>query len=297
MVTSITDVMITAFADSVHEVAQQKQTRLSPYAESILVDAEDFAYDSLGTVEARRVTGRYSPIVFNDIEHGRRQLKPEYFEVVLPIDDKDVEQVLTDPEGRYVQAMVSAMNRRRDKIIYDALFASIKTGRNFGTTVTAATDGVVTVDATGGVTYEKLLELSENFIDNEVSAGDGVTPNIILGISGQEHTKLMGEMELISGDYSKQFAIDAGRISTALGMKVMLFGDNSSLPIIDVTGGTADCFAMAIGGVAVGINKNMEIDIKDRPDLSKTKQVQIGMYLGAVRTEGKLVQKFQTTRT
>jgi hypothetical protein len=65
--------------------------------------------------------------------------------------------------------------RNRIDVIYDDAFRVRLHGRNFGTTVTAAADGVTTVDATGGFTYEKLLVIRANFIDGGVG-NQGVTP-------------------------------------------------------------------------------------------------------------------------
>ena len=79
-------------------------------------------------------------------------------------------------------------------------------------------------------------------------------------------------------------------------MSVILFGKNSSLPIIDVTDTTADCFAAAKGAICLGLAQEMQVKVQERTDLIQTMQVQVNGRFGAVRTEGKLVQKVQTTR-
>jgi len=181
-----------------------------------------------------------------------------------------------------------------DKVIYDSLFASVLTGRSFGTTVTAASDGVLTVDATAGFTYEKVLEVIQNFIDNEV--GNDMNTQMVMGIGGEEHTDLKGEIEFNSTDYERNFEVKNGRLSMVEGMNVLLFGTNSSLPIIDVATTTASCFAMAQGAVCLGLVKDLTIKVQERTDKVMTSQVQVLGTFGAVRTEGKLVQKVTTTR-
>jgi hypothetical protein len=130
--------------------------------------------------------------------------------------------MLTDPKSDLAALCIAAIERETDRVIYDALFSSVYTGRNFGTTVTYTNDGVTSQDATAGFTYEILLAIRAQFMDDEVG-NQGMTP-IAIGISGDEHTDLMSEIELTSTDYSAQYAIDNGTIKMALGMNLIPFG-------------------------------------------------------------------------
>jgi hypothetical protein len=168
MVMSIDQALITEFSGMVHHEAQQLTSKLKPYAMIKEMSGDVFAYDGLGRVEAREVTGRVNPATFDDIDHNRRKISRRRFVVNLPIDSSDVRGALQDPNGEYAKAVAAAMQRQWDRVIQDAAFANILTGRDFETTVTAANDGVLTVDATAGLTYEKLLEIGQNFIDNDV---------------------------------------------------------------------------------------------------------------------------------
>jgi hypothetical protein len=185
------------------------------------------------------------------------------------------------------------MERVFDRVVVEALFANVLTGRDFGTSVTAATDGVATVTATAGLTYEKLLEINQNFIDKEV--GNEVPVSKMFAISGDEHTALMKENELVSGDYSRQYVVDAGEMVKANGLNLVKFAGGITRPILTVAAGVRSCFAMAQNAMCVGMSKEMEIKIQERPDLHETTQVEIIFELGAVRTEGVLVKKVTTT--
>lgn len=210
MVQSVDNHLITQFADMMHVKAQQVRARLRPYVTIGKMDGDNHAYDGVGSVEAREVNSRLTKTQFADIEHFRRKVTRRRFEVTLPIDSHDVAGMLLNPQGIYAQACVRAMERVFDRVVCDAMFADVKTGREFDTTVTFANDGGLTVDATSGWTYEKFLEIHQNFIDNEV--GNDIPVKLVAGISGDEHTDLMSEAELISGDYSRQFVVDDGTI-------------------------------------------------------------------------------------
>lgn len=286
--------LITEFSAMVHVNAQQVKARMRPYCDIRPMKGDEMAYDGLGTVESSELTGRHQPVQFASIEHLRRKIARRRFVVTLPIDASDVRGMLLDPNGQYAKAMTAAMERRFDRVVYEAMFADVLTGRNFGTTVTYLTDsGYTAIDATSGLTYEKLLEINANFVDREV--GNDLPVEFALGISGDENSSLLQEIELTSGDFSKQFAIDKGELVKAVGMNVIKYGASVNNPLLAEAGGERSCFALAKGGICVGISKEFSITVEKRPDLVETSQVQIIGEIGAVRTEGKLIQRIRTT--
>lgn len=285
--------LVTQFSDQVHVEAQQNKARLRPYVVMKQMKGDIFAYDGLGVVEASEIIGRHQSVVFSDIEHKRRKISRRRFALVLPIDASDVRGALVNPQSEYAMACARAMERVFDRVVYEAMFASVYTGRDMDTAVTFASDGGDTVTATGGLTYEKLLEINQSFIDDEV--GNEMPIAKVMGITGDEHTALMKETELISGDYSRQYVVDGGEIQKANGINLVKFAGGITRPILTVSGGVRNCFVMAQGGMCVGMSKEMEISIDKRPDLHETTQVAIVFELGAVRTEGVLVKKVTTT--
>lgn len=292
-VESIDNALITQFSDRVHVDAQQAKARLRGATLLKPMTGDIFAYDGLGTVEAAEIIGRHQPVVFADIEHKRRKIARRRFVLTLPIDASDVRGALLDPGSEYPMACVRAMERVFDRIVVEALFADVLTGRDFGTTVTFANDGGGTINATAGLTYDKLLEINKFFMDRDV--GNDVPEEIVMGLSGDEHEALMKEIELISGDFTRQFVVEKGRMVMAAGNRLIPFAAEATIPILKVTGGIRDNFAMSTRGICVGMSKEMGLKIEERSDLIETTQVQIVFDLGAVRTEGVLVQKVQTT--
>lgn len=291
----IDNALVTQFSDSVHVAAQQMKARTRPYVQIKPMTGEVFAYDGLGPIEANEVVGRQQKVQFSDIDHRRRKITRRRFALTLPIDAADVRGMLLNPQGEYAQACARAMERVFDRIVVAALFATVYTGRDMSTAVTAATDGVLTVDATAGLVYAKLLEINKNFIDNEV--GNDVPEKIVMGIAGNEYTSLMQEVELVNDLYSQHYVIDKGRMASAAGIELIQFAGAVAKPILNVSGATRNCFAMSSRGICVGMSKEMSLKVEPRPDLIETTQVQIVFDLGAVRTEGLLVQQVNTTKS
>lgn len=293
---------VTQFRDTMHVRAQQGKSRLRPYVTTQPMQGEAWAYDGVGPVESEERTERHAQSNPTDIEHWRRKIPRRFFHVTLFSDEIDVTARLSDPKGIYANAAAMAMERRFDRVIYEAMFADVATGRDFSTTIDFATDGGRTVNATGGLTLAKLLEAKQNFTDDEVGnpGSAGVVPGTgkfkkCMGISGDEETTMLQIATLTSGDYSRRFALEEGDLTYAVGIEMIPFGANVQFPVLQVAGGVRTSFVMAAGAMAVGITKEWGITIKDRPDMINVTQIQITGAIGACRTEGKLLQKITTT--
>jgi hypothetical protein len=293
MVESIDRNLIIEFSDMVHQEAQQLQSRLKPYLVVKQMSGDVFAYDGLGRVDAREIEGRNVAATFDDITHNRRRIRRRRFVINLPIDAADVRGTLLNPESEYARAVAAGMLRQYDRVAYEAAFADVQTGRDFETTVTFANDGGVTVDATAGLTYEKLLEIKQNFMDRDV--GNDTNEMLFGTITGKEHTQLMGEEELTSGDFRRDFVVEKGSITSAIGMNLVPFAASVPRPILSVASGVRSLMFASSRGICLGVSKEMSIKIEDRPDFIETKQIQVVCEIGAVRTEGVLVQRVNVT--
>lgn len=284
------------FADQVHLNGQQMKTRLRDKVEVVPMSTQDMTVETLDSLEAIEITSRHQKTQGQDIVHGRRRLRMREFRCTIYLDNKDEVGVLIDPERNYSASVARAMYRQFDRLVVESALATVYTGRDMTTPVTAANDGVLTVDATAGLTYEKLLEIHENFMDAEI--GTELDESMVFLGSGEEHTDLMSENELTSGDFTRQFAVEKGKIVNAAGLELVFFGGKVANPILAVSAGNVrSCIAMAEGAVKVGLAKDAEVYMDIRPDLNRAKQVQAVLMMGSVRKEGARVQLTNTTAT
>ncbi len=293
---SVDAVQITEFNAALDIKEQQMTSRLTPYAIRKSITGDDFAYDGLEDVQAYHANGRNPDIQPVEAEFTRRKMSRDRVVVTLLTDKKDTRGMLTNPQGDLASICIAAVERETDRVIYDALFATVYTGRKFGTSVTYTVDGVTSVDATSGLVYEKLLEIRANLIDAEVGNVPGQV-GIALGISGDEHTDLMSEVELTSGDYTSQYVISKGIITNAMGFDLIPFGAGSSItdPILETVGGERISFALTPRGVALGISKERTVEVKDYPTKIETDIINVIKEIGAVRTAGVRVQRIRLT--
>lgn len=293
---SIADVAITEFVDRFHVNAQQMMAHTMPYVDFKMMDGEDMAYDTFGVIRAQKAETRSPKITFSDTDFGRRKLAKEKYYAAVPIYEEDVNNMLADPKSPIITACLAELNRIKDRIVVTAATADVLTGRNFGTTVTFAGDNGLTVNATAGATYEKLLEGVMNFKQRDVRY-----ERIGFFMSEQEEERFFQETELTSSDFIDKKPVPGGYMLSALGADFVVFGSSpvNNDPILSVSSSVRDCIMIAktaqSSGVCMGISTDINVKVQERSDLLDTDQVLVTMSVGAVRTEGALVQKFQTT--
>jgi len=284
---------IIQFSSDVHTVAQQQERRFKQYVPVMQMTGDRFAYDGLGRVEAREVSGTVVPVSFDSITHTRRLIRRKRFVVTLPIDASNVAGALFDPQSNYAAEIAKAMNRAYDRVVVDAAFADVQTGRDFENTVTATNDGVKTVTATGGMIYERILEIQQNFFDSDV--GVDVNERVFMTITGKEQNQLMQEIEVINSDYTQNYVVDRGQLTSFSRIEFIPFAANVPSPIIPVSGGQRALIAACTGGIVLGVSRDIQIKIQERSDYYSTTQVVAEMEIGAVRTEGAKVQRVNVT--
>jgi len=262
----------------------------------IPITGDEFAYDGTGVLLARTVNERNPKIAPVNPEMSRRQMLRDRIVVELIVDNRDVRGMFDNPNSKLVEDCMFAIMRKADKIGIDAMFASVNTGRRFATAVTFAADGGTTVDATGGLTYAKALEIKDGFKKYEV--GLDMPEEIYLGISEQEETQLMNLSQLTSGDFSREYVVDKGQVNRVMGMETILFGSGVDNPQLPVASAVRDCFAVTNKGLVYGMSKQFSVKvIEDYPGYIESTYIQVLGEIGAVRTDGQRTQKVQTTAT
>ena len=293
MANEIDTALITQFSDMVHVRAQQMKSRLRQHFAIRKMTGDVWAYDGIGIVDATEQNERVAPVQFNSVEWNRRKIARRRFVITLPLDSSDVRAMLTNPQNDYSGVCIRAIERVFDRVGIQATLASVYTGRDFSTTVSAATDGVITVDATAGLTYEKMVEIKRRFVNNEV--GNDMPETFLFLCSGDEEAALMQETALINSLYTRQSVVDKGELKYAVGFEVIKYGGSVLYPMLAVTSGVRANLALSTRGLVYGMSLDLQLKIQERSDLIETTQVQAIIQLGAVRTEGVLVQQVNAT--
>jgi hypothetical protein len=237
---------------------------------------------------------RVTPITqTNETEFDARWVTTKDHVSVEYVSEDDITEALLDPKGELAHRQVERFNRKLDIDSVNSMFGTTEIGVNGGTFISAATDHVLTVTATGGLTYEKLLEIKEDLIDNEVINEGSV--DLYMGITGQEHTDLLEEIELTNALYNSEKNAEKGEIVHALGIELIRFGRNAPDPILPVASGVRTSFCVTNKAMRLYVQREMETIVEKDPTLHKMWRVLSYMRYGFLRMDGRHILKINLT--
>lgn len=291
------------FNDSFFELAQQTKSELESSGAIMYLPSKGKTNNMarIGRLELVEVNTRNPDKQYADYALDNRQLTKRRFTLTVQIDAKyDINELLNDPTSDILKQLVNAKARQFDRVCVAASIGAVLTGGpdTAPTSTSAATDGVITVDASAGLTYDKIQEITQNFINNELQYS--MFKGSVLCISGKENTNLMGEVEFISNDFISSKPVEAGVQMNAGCYQVVMFagsvngGVTVTNPILPEGVTLRDCVVLAPQSVAVAMELAV-LDVTKSATKVNSKDITIDLWLNAMRTEGVRVQKVQTT--
>ena len=228
---SIDQAALLQLDDNFHELAQQTKSRLvnSGVIKHVASDGKTHEMARIGRIELTEVSTRNPDKSYGDYSVDNRKFTKRRFTKTVQIDAKqDINELIKDPTSDILNQLHNAKERVIDRIAVAAAVGDVLVGAPDAapTSVDAATDGVLTVDATAGLTYQKVQEVTENFINNDLDFSDfqGST----FAISGAENTALMNELEFISSDYISSRPVAEGKMSEAGTYRIVMFAGSKT---------------------------------------------------------------------
>jgi hypothetical protein len=287
-----TQLYVTDFSNQLNTESQQITSKTRGKILERPVTGDYFDYYTIGGLNANKVTGRFAPRSSANPDLERRGVIAESWEQTLYYSGLDQLRSRVNVNSGYAKTLMAGMGREYDRTVYNALTGSVKTGKLFENTVTASADGVGTVTASSGLTYDKVLETIANFKSKDIDE------KIYFAITDKQWATLMSEVEAISSDYNKKMAAETGILPGILGAEFIVFGSNPTTgsSIIPVSGGVRACVAFAQSGVHLGVLSDIQVKQSDRPDLEgDTSQLVVSSTFAALRTEGAKVQLINVT--
>lgn len=291
------------FMDSFFALAQQTKSKLvSTNAIQFLPSAgKTNNFGRIGRLELSEVNARNPDKQFGDYALDNRQFTKRRFTKTIQIDMKyDVNELLKDPTSDILTQLNNAKERVIDRVGIAAAVGSVLVGGpdTAPSTITAATDGVITIDGTGGFVYEVVQAITQTFINNDLQYEDFRGSTIC--ITGQENTDLMGEDQFINQDYIKSAVVEAGVIQKAGTYNVAIFAGSSTgggtiaQPVLPETTTQRSCVALAPNSIAMSMEIG-DMGVEKSSAKVNSMDITIDLWINAMRTEGARVVIITTT--
>lgn len=290
---------IREYAKNVYIAAQQKDSRLSMYADWETQASKLKSYDVLGTTAAIERADRYGDTPNVEIPHSRRAVRLKEYEWGKLVDDVDVLKTLNDPTNPYVRIMSAAFKRQMDDIFIAQALGSALEGEDGDSSVALPNAQKIAAVSGGAISNLNVdaLRLAKYKFDNADIDPD---EERYLGITAYALKGLLEQTEITSSDYNTVKALVKGEIDTFMGFKFVLcnrFEANTASTTFDLTTGEYDVGGGAItansskliawvkSGVKMTKGKEVNVEVDKRADKRNIPQIYGWMSIGGVRME------------
>ena len=291
------------FQDSFFALAQQTKSKLVA-TKAIrflpgLGKTTEFA--RIGRIELDEVNVRNPDKQFGDYALDNRLFTKRRFTKTIQIDMKyDVNELLKDPTSDILNQLNNAKERVIDRVGIAAAVGNVLVGGpdTAPTSITAATDGVVTIDGTGGFVYEIVQAITATFINSDLQYDDFKGSTIC--ITGNENSDLMGEDQFINQDYVKS-TVEVAGVAQAVGTyQVAVFAGSSTgggtiaQPVLPEGSTTRTCVVLAPESIAMSMEIG-DMGVEKSTSKVNSMDITIDLWINAMRTEGVRVIAVTTT--
>lgn len=291
------------FQDSFYELAQQTDSKLVKTNAIMMLDPKGKTNNMarIGRLELDEVNSRNPNKQYGDYALDNRQFTKRRFTKTIVIDAKyDINELLKDPTSDILNQLNHAKERVIDRVGIAAAVGPVLTGAPDQATssTSAATDGVITIDGTGGFVYEVAQLVTATFINNDVQNQDltGAT----MCITGNENSDIMGEDQFINTLYIGTVQNIAGVAKSAGVYNVETFAGSSTgtgtipSPILPETSTQRSCVVLAPKSIAMSMELGL-LDVQRSATKVNSWDITIDFWINAMRTEGVKVIVVTTT--
>lgn len=291
------------FQDTFYNLAQQTKSKLvsNKAIKMLSPTGKTNNMARIGRLELAEVEGRNPDKQYVDYALDNRRFSKRRFTATVMIDEKtDINELLKDPTSDLMNQLLYAKERVIDRIAVASAVGSVLVGAPdaAASTISAATDGVITVDASAGLTYDKIQEITQNYINNDFQYMDFAGSTLC--ITGKENTALMGETKFINNDYISARPVEAGVQTKAGTYNVEMFAGSVSggvtalNPILPEGTTYRSCVVLAPESIAMSMQIG-RMEVERNPNKVNTWDLTVDLWINAMRTEGVKVQIVKTT--
>lgn len=288
---TVTAAFVQQFHDSYVAACEQKESRLEATVTNRgMITGNSFTANDMGTVEAREVTNRYGDTEWTQPDIGVRQALMADYDIAVPIEKTDLPKLLANPQGDYLQRCLSAMNRKKDAVIYNALVGSAlrKTDANGSYSgVALPSNQIITASGTG-MTKSKLVLAKKIFRKNEADKHAG--EELFIAYDAEMLEDVLSDTTLTSADFMAVKMLQEGDVSGSwLGYKWVPY------EALNDTGTERTTVVWTKTALHFGTGAGIETDIGPRRDKRNMIQIYVNQSLAAVRVNEQKVATISFT--
>lgn len=298
----IFDMKKESYSGVVKSVAEQTLPRFGGKFETIQLAQGQTFIEGHGVLSMYESNGRFVKPRYQDMSMFRRKISTNFVTGHVIHDERTLKELLLSGqiEGIIRNELTKAKNRAIDRIALKAALADVSYGPDGSSTITAANDGVRTLDCTGGLQYKHFNAIEAYFNRKEIGL-EGTEP-VFMAVTEEEQYTLKQNIEFINSLYSGRVSATPGQsgYSKVGNIELVTFGSDPDdyEPIVAVDGSNIrSCICVARGGLIFGVREGFTLELIDLTSQydKKTWEIRASFEMGAVRMFGNMVINAQTT--
>jgi hypothetical protein len=315
MTYSVSTAFVNQYSDQIKLLASQRHSVFENLVTQGDSSGEYKYFDYIGPVSFAARTASNEATSFTDVDHTKRVVSFTDYTVNFYKDNVvDMQRMIADPQGPYIQAAVNAWNEKKDTIVASAFFGSATTGKGVGAsfgsqaflTSTQTVDvnyvdgnpigagnGTGTYSATTALfSYAKFVKARSVLLAN-----NAVTPGqlIKLAVDPEDEAVILGLTEFRNRDYSSEKLVADKMIDTT-GLIGIWFGvaiyRTNALTITDPASASNQYRSLPMwveDGMGMVKGGSPTVTVMQNPERNMAYTINVQGSCGAVRLEEKKV--------
>lgn len=284
----ITAAFVQQFHDSFEIASQQKDSRLQACVHDRgKITGTAFTINDMGTIEMNEISTRFGDTVWDVPEAGTRQALMSDYGLFIPVEKRDLRKLIASPQGPYMNLTLSACNRKKDDVIYNALINPVprKTeDKGAFTNVSLPASQMIAANSQP-MTKAKLIAAKAMFRRNECDEQNG--EEMFITYNADMLSQILADTTLTSADFMAVKMLQEGKLADNwLGFKWIAYEKLKK----DSTTKAQTAVAWCKTAVHFGTGADYNTDIGPRRDKNNTIQISVDASYGAGRAnESKVV--------
>lgn len=276
MSNTITQAFVQQWDTTIRLQAQQRDSRIAMAVHDRgAITGESFTANRLAPIaDTPQNTVRHGDTEWSEVTHSTRVALMQDFYQALPVDRADEPKVLANPNGSYMDSLVSAWNRRKDKLVYNALLGNSQA--KDGSLIALPAGQKIAAGGTG-FTKAKLLTTRKLFRKNEADEHNG--ENLYIIYTSEMLEDILADTTLTSADFMAVKMLQEGDVSGKwMGFKWLAY------EAINNASGTFSTVAWTESSLHKGTGF-VEGKAQRRGDKKDTMQLSMAASFGVTRVE------------
>lgn len=211
MSNTITQAFVQQWDNQIRLQAQQHESRLvAAVHDRGNITGESFTANRMAPLEdTPENTVRHGDTTWSEADHSTRVALMKDFYQALPVDRNDEPKLLANPlNGPYNQSLIAAYNRRKDRIVFNALIGNSQT--KDGDIVALPSSQIILASASG-FTKAKLILARKTFRKNEADEHNG--EQLYITYNSEMLDDILSDTTLTSADFLAVKMLQEGDVS------------------------------------------------------------------------------------